>query len=254
MTAPLECIDLSCGYGRKVVVRNINLRLREGEITALLGPNGAGKTTLMLTLCGLLPKNGGRVEICGKPSGRTAVQRNRQGVVLAADDRSLFPGLTVRQTLRLSQRRGQRHSTAPLDYFPQLERKLDTKVGVLSGGEQQMVSLARALVQRPRVLLVDELSLGLAPMIVSNLATTLARAARDTGISVLLVEQHVSVGLGIADHAVVMAQGRSVLECPAAELLADPARLQQAYFSSDVNQTDEANHPVGDYDPKTEPQ
>jgi branched-chain amino acid transport system ATP-binding protein len=253
MTVALECVDLSCGYRRKTVVRNFSLALRQGEITALLGPNGAGKTTLMLTLCGLLPAQGGHIDICGRASGRTAVQRNRQGVVLAADDRSLFPGLTVRQTLRLSQRRGKHDLALPLEYFPPLARKLDTRTGVLSGGEQQMVSLARALVQHPRVLLVDELSLGLAPMIVTSLATTLARFARDTGTAVLLVEQHIRIGLGIADHAIVMAQGRSVLECPAAELLAEPGKLQHAYFGSAERPAPLPDQSVGDHQPRESP-
>ena len=170
MTA-LLCRGLEAGYGGAPVVRNFDLDLASGEVVALLGPNGAGKTTVLLTLAGLLPRKAGVLEILGVPAPNgNPVAVARRGLVLVPDDRSLFRGLTSRENIILGRRRGNTMSLDDvLDFFPALRERIDVKAGNLSGGEQQMLAMARGLIQQPRVLLIDELSMGLAPIIVERL-------------------------------------------------------------------------------------
>ena len=230
MTALLTCAGLEVGYAKgRPVVRGFDLTLARGEVAALLGPNGAGKTTLLLTLAGLLPSLGGSVGLDGQQV-RGARAAARSGLVLVPDDRSLFTQLTVRDNLTLARRRRGSTVDQVLDFFPALGKRLKLPAGMLSGGEQQMLALGRALIQDPRVLLIDELSMGLAPVIVEELLPIVRRIADGTGAAVVLVEQHVRLALEVADRAVVLVHGETVLSGPAATLAADPGLLERAYL------------------------
>ncbi|XUL93696.1 ABC transporter ATP-binding protein [Streptomyces galilaeus] len=233
MTGPelLTCEGVDAGYTKgRPVVRGFGLRLLPGEVVALLGPNGAGKTTLLTTLAGLLPRLGGTVALDGREiRGGRAREAARRGLVLVPDDRSLFTQLTVRDNLTLARRQGSTVDQV-LDFFPALGKRLKVAAGQLSGGEQQMLALGRAMIQDPRVLLVDELSMGLAPVIVEELLPVVRRIAEDTGAAVVLVEQHVRLALDVADRAVVLVHGETVLSDSADRLTADPGLLERAYL------------------------
>ncbi|HJY03848.1 MAG TPA: ABC transporter ATP-binding protein [Streptosporangiaceae bacterium] len=226
--------DLSAGYRGVPVVRELNLEVRPGEVVALLGPNGAGKTTTLETIAGLNRPISGTVELSGENvGGKPAYVLARRSLALVPEGRALFPGLTVREHLRLAGGgRGQRagHEEELLEMLPELRKCLGRKAGLLSGGEQQMLAVGRALVTRPRLLLVDEMSLGLAPVIVERLLPILRRAADELGSSVLFVEQHVALALEISDRAYVLTHGRIRLEGPAAELRERRELLAASYL------------------------
>ena len=220
----LEIHGLTAGYGDVPVVRGIDLRVDDGEVVALLGPNGAGKTTTLLALGGVLPSTG-EVRYDDRPLTGPLHRRARRGLGLITEERAVFRQLSTRTNLAL----GAGGVDGALEVFPELDRLLDRKAGLLSGGEQQMVVLARALAARPRLLLVDELSLGLAPMMVARLLTVLGAAAAD-GMSVLLVEQHARQALEIAARAYVLLRGAIELEGTGADLLARLPEIERTYL------------------------
>ena len=227
----LRLTGLDAGYEGVAVVRGLDLEVRPGEVVALLGPNGAGKTTTLLTVSGLLAPIGGTIDILGggPPSTRRPQEVARRGVAHVPEHRALFYDLTVRENLRLGTAHGRVALDRVLDYFPALAPMLDRKAGLLSGGEQQMLALGRALASEPRLLMVDEMSLGLAPIIVERLLPVLRRVVTDTGAGVLLVEQHVHLALEVADRAYVLNHG-TVVASGAADDLAEQAELLEASY------------------------
>ena len=227
MSVLVEAEGLQAGYGSVVVVRDLDLQVRAGEVVALLGPNGAGKSTTLLTLSGALPPLGGAVRWNGAATKAALHARARQGLGLVTEERSVFMRLTARENLRV----GCRDIAPALELFPELGSRLDVKAGLLSGGEQQMLTLARALARRPSLLLADELSLGLAPLVVTRLLSAVRKAA-DDGVGVLLVEQHVSKVLDIADRVYVLRRGRVELAGRADELRGRLAEIESSYLST----------------------
>ncbi len=234
--APLvEIKDLWAGYSGIPVVRDITLSVGRGEVVALLGPNGAGKTTTLLTLSGLVKVLRGSASVLGEPVKFGAPYRMaRLGMAHVAEDRSLFFQLTVAENLKLGlrgSRAAQRSGfDGALDLFPALRSLMDRRAGLLSGGEQQMLAMARAIVAQPKVLLVDEMSLGLAPIIVERLLPVVRHIATETGAGVLLVEQHIHMALGVADRAYVMSHGEIVLQGSGAELAQRRDLLEASYL------------------------
>ena len=227
MSVVLETRDVHAGYGDVTVVRDLNLSVRAGEIVALLGRNGAGKTTALLTMAGALRPISGEVRFLGAPDRAGLAGRARRGLGLMTDDRSIFFGLTVRENLRLARGNGD-----VLSVFPDLEGLLDRPAGLLSGGEQQMLGLAAVLAREPRLLLIDELSLGLAPRIVQGLMKAVREVA-DRGAAVILVEQFARLALDVADRAYVLVNGRVETEGTTEELRAHIGELESTYLGVD---------------------
>jgi branched-chain amino acid transport system ATP-binding protein len=236
----LSVQGLTAGYDGVAVVHDVDLEVAAGEVVALLGANGAGKTTTLLAISGLVPILGGTVEVDGDDvhqrwrSGVADVwQLARRGVAHVPEDRGLFFDLTAAENLRLG-RPPRRGDAVPLDqiltWFPALAKVLDRKAGLLSGGEQQMLALARAVIGTPKLLLVDEMSLGLAPIIVEQLLPVLRSIATETGAGVVLVEQHVGLVLSVADRASLLRQGRVVFAGTAAALRDRPELVESGYL------------------------
>jgi len=230
----LEMKSLSAGWRGVPVVHDVDLTVAAGEVVVLLGANGAGKTTTLLTISGVLPVLGGAVRVGGRHSVTGSDAMARRGVAHAPQDRGVLAGLTVAEQLRLAagaRWAGHPGVTSALDRFPALQPLLGRRAALLSGGEQQQLALARAVASRPRLLLVDELSLGLAHLTVRQALQTLRELA-DDGMAVLLVEQFAPLALGVADRAIVLHRGRVVSSGSAADLAADPEALEAAYLGS----------------------
>lgn len=236
MTA-LACEGLTVGYGDGApVIETLHLDIAEGAVVALLGANGAGKTTLMRALTGLVPLRAGRISLGGRDLTRASAEdRARAGLALVPEGHGVIAELTVDENLRLGglwrHRPKARKAAAEEMYglFPALDRRRRAPGHTLSGGERQMLALARALLARPAVLLLDEPSLGLAPKATAQLLGTLRETAARTGLTVLLAEQNVTGALSIAERGVVLSLGAVAADRPAAELAADPA-LRHAYL------------------------
>jgi len=223
----IEARGLSAGYGKMAVVREVDLRVDAGEVVALIGANGAGKTTTLLTLAGELAPMQGEVHFLEAPTRAAMHTRCRNGLGYVTEERSVIMDMSVAENLKLA-------GVAPavaFDYFPALERIMGRRAGLCSGGEQQMLSLARALGREPKVLLADELSLGLAPIVVTNLLKTVRDAAHERGIGVLLVEQHVRQALAIADRVYLMERGRIILSGTADEVVGQIDKIEAAYLT-----------------------
>jgi branched-chain amino acid transport system ATP-binding protein len=227
MSTLLETRGLSAGYGGQPVVHDVNLEVREGEIVALLGANGAGKTTTLLTMSGELPMLGGEVLLDGAATTAPLHRRARNGLGYITEERSVFMGLSARDNLRC----GGVTPEQVLELFPELERCMGTRGGLLSGGEQQMLTLGRALARKPRLLLADELSMGLAPIIVDRLLKAV-RAAADGGTAVLIVEQYARKALLYADRVYVMRGGRIEMDLTAEEARRRLGDIEAAYLST----------------------
>lgn len=250
MSTILDVRNLDAGYGQVDVLKEVSLRVQAGTIVTVIGPNGAGKTTLLNALAGLLPVSRGSVQFNGSDITQLDTEdRIYQGMGLVTEQRNLFSSMTVQDNLWLgafSQRSGRGRDELVEDaycLFPRLrERKLQT-AGTLSGGERQMLALGRALLGRPRLLMLDEPSLGLAPLVVRDTLATVAKL-RDQGISVLLVEQNARAALTISDYGYVLENGAVSLQGPASELLSNPA-VTASYLGGSPDETEQlaANAP-----------
>jgi branched-chain amino acid transport system ATP-binding protein len=230
----LDVVVVEAGYGAMPVLRGVTLKVGVREIVAVLGANGAGKTTLNRTISGLLRASAGRILFAGDDITRAAPEEIvGAGIAHVPEGRRIFPNLTVRENLDLgSYRRGRARRAANLEraiaVFPRLAERLGQSAGTLSGGEQQMLAIARGLMSEPVLLILDEPSLGLSPRLVEEMFGLVARI-REAGVAVLLVEQNVVQSLEIADRAYVLERGRVALEGNAAALAADP-KLKKSYL------------------------
>jgi len=226
MGALLEARGLHAGYGETKVLHGIDFSLGHGGVTALLGANGAGKTTTLRAICGLVRTQGQIILEDRHIEGLATEDIVRLGVAHVPDGRGTFMELTVEENMKLgAYTRPAREATADFDhmfdYFPRLKERYKQQAGTLSGGEQQMLAIARALLLRPRLLLLDEPSFGLAPLIVQEIFRILHRIREDAGVGILLVEQNASLALEFAEHAYLLETGRIVISGPAADIMRD---------------------------------
>jgi len=230
----LECALVHAGYNKIAVARDIDISVGRNQILAVLGPNGAGKTTLLLTIAGFLAPLKGSIRIDGEELRTGSARRmNKAGVVLVPDSRALFTGLTPVQNLKLAAQRTRGSVDEVMDLFPALRLRSRLRVGQLSGGEQQMLAVARALIQAPKVLLIDEMSMGLAPVIVESLLPIIRRVADESNAAVVLVEQHIQLALEVADVAAVLVHGDVIAFGTADEVRQQQSALERAYLSGE---------------------
>jgi ABC-type branched-subunit amino acid transport system ATPase component len=229
--AALAIEQLTTGYEDAAVIRGLDLTVGRGEVVALLGANGAGKTTTLRAISGIVHPMAGRIAFVGRDlAGMSISRRARLGIAHVPETRGLFFGLTVAEHFRLGHRGERLDADAAYRYFPALSELRDRRCGLLSGGEQQMLAVARALARHPKLLLLDELSLGLAPLIVESLLPVVRDYAADTGCGVLLVEQHIQLALTIADRGYVLSHGEVVLHDQAEALRRNRDLLMASYF------------------------
>jgi branched-chain amino acid transport system ATP-binding protein len=233
--AVLTVDGLTAGYDEAAVIRDVHVTVGPGEVVALLGANGAGKTTTLRAISGLVKPMDGSVVFAGDDLARTSPSaRARLGIAHVPEGRGLFFGLTVAEHFRVTYRNERVDEALAYEYFPKLESLQKRRVGLLSGGEQQMLAVARALARQPKLLLLDELSLGLAPVIVEWLLPVVRQFAQERKCAVLLVEQHVHLALEVADRGYVLSHGRVVLENDAEHLRANKQLLIASYLGEHV--------------------
>jgi branched-chain amino acid transport system ATP-binding protein len=226
--AALELDDVSAGYGETVVLEDIRLALGEGETLSIIGRNGVGKTTLLATVMGHNTLHGGDVRLHGRTIARLPPhRRNWAGLGYVPQEREVFPSLTLRENLEVAARPGAWTIEKVFGLFPRLAERQRNRGNQLSGGEQQMLSIARALIGNPSVVLMDEPSEGLAPVIVEELARAVKRLAATEGLTMILVEQNTRLALDISPRTAVMDRGRIVFDGPSEELKRDPERLHR---------------------------
>ena len=237
----LDVTGLNAGYGKIVVLHGVDLAIRSAEVVALLGPNGAGKTTLLRAISGLLPFNAGNVRLAGRDLGGVGPREAaRAGLAHVIEGHRVFTQQSVTDNLLLAAYdlpRGERTARIEeaLSWFPEIAAKRNDRGSALSGGQQQMLAVAQGLVRRPKLLMLDEPSAGLSPVLVDRVLTVLTKL-RDAGTAVLLVEQVIEKALAVADRVYALAQGHIVLEAPTSE--SDlPHRLEQAYFGRHANRS-----------------
>jgi branched-chain amino acid transport system ATP-binding protein len=235
MAALLEVRELSAGYGSTQVLHGVGLEVADGGITTVLGANGAGKTTLLRALCGMI-RSTGQVRLRGQLiSGRATEDIVRQGVAHVPDGRGTFLDLTTEENLRLGAYTRKDKKLVAEDferlfgYFPRLRERRHQQAGTLSGGEQQMLALSRALMLRPRLLLLDEPSFGLAPLVVQDIFRIMRRIKEEEGVSMLLVEQNATLALDLADHVYLLETGRVVVSGPSSVIRNDEA-VRRSYL------------------------
>jgi branched-chain amino acid transport system ATP-binding protein len=235
----LEVDDVAVHYGKIAALKGVSLGVEAGEVVALIGANGAGKTTTLKTISGLLPLSAGRIRFEGRDISRLPGHRRvAAGIGQAPEGRGIFPGMTVQENLMMGRyaRRGSgwhRDLAEVYELFPRLAERRGQPGGTMSGGEQQMLAIGRALMASPKVLLLDEPSMGLAPMLVAQIFEIIAEINR-RGTTVLLVEQNAAQALQLADRGYVLETGRVVRSAPARELLSDP-RVRAAYLGGDLD-------------------
>ena len=226
----IECENLTIGYGSTPVGRELNLVVNAGEVVCMLGANGAGKTTTMMTIAGEIPPLQGEVRLFGEKVTSPMYKRTKNGLSYVTEERSVIMSLSAADNLRLA--KVPRETAIAL--FPELEPLMGRTAGLMSGGEQQMLTLARALGRDPKILLADELSLGLAPLVVERLLKAV-RSAADSGVGVLLVEQHVRQALTVADRVYVVQRGKIVMSGTAEEVAGNIEEVERAYLSGVVD-------------------
>jgi branched-chain amino acid transport system ATP-binding protein len=242
LVAPaLELDGVSIAYDRAPVVRNLALTVGAGEVVALLGANGAGKTTTLRGISGLLKVTSGSIRLAGEDlAGASPATRARRGIAHVPHDRGIFFGLTVAEHFRLDGLAAPARQQAAFEHFPALAALRGRRAGLLSGGEQQMLALARAIAREPRVLMLDEMSLGLAPVVVERLLPIVSDLAASKGIGVLLVEQHVHLALRIAHRGYILSHGELIATGTAGELATDGALLEASYLGTALSVVGEA--------------
>jgi len=234
----IRCSGVSAGYGAVRVLHDVDMTVGAGEVVSLLGPNGAGKTTLIRALSGLIPTTSGDVHLDGLRMGRTPThRRSRAGLAVIPERRGVFASLSVADNLTVGAPRGSSALTEVMDRFPVLRSRAKVAAGMLSGGEQQMLTVARAFASRPRVLLIDELTSGLAPAVGASLLPVITELASEHGTAVLLVDQNSDLVLSASERCYVLVNGRVVLHAPSAQLRGDPDALGELYLGDQLEPT-----------------
>ena len=227
----LELEALTAGYDAAAVVRNLDLYVGAGEVVALLGPNGAGKTTTLRAVSGLVRPLSGTIRLSGNDLAKSSpATRAKLGIAHVPEGRGVFFGMTVAEHFRLGYRGERLDAKIAYEYFPQLVNLQDRRAGLLSGGEQQMLALGRALARKPSVMLLDEMSLGLAPVIVERLLPVVSTYAKESGCAVVLVEQHIHIALAVADRGYVLSHGELIIHEQADKLRADHQLILSGYL------------------------